>query len=150
MRRCTYHLNYPPEPAPGNTKKNYLFIQREDKFSVVRPREVAEKFIVKPTSNGEGTVHRYSTYESQLVMYFHLRNEKPFIRLTDRHVHRNEWLLNLGSRTSHLPFRECRHTDGNIHVVSWAMSGYYNSYEVDHWELAPATLAEHERFEWRV
>ena len=80
----------------------------------------------------------------------HFRLLKPFIRLIDRRLIRNQWLLNLGSRTSHLPFRECRHTDGNIHVVSWAVNEYWNDYEVDHWELAPATLAEGERFEWRV
>ena len=60
------------------------------------------------------------------------------------------WLLRLGSRASHLPFSCCRKSDGDRCCVlkNWSGNGYLCV--ATRWELAPTTLADDERFEWRV
>ena len=125
------------------------------------PRHEADKFIVAPTGDGEGIVElingdedqwRYvgeRTTERLAILEIDGFNE-PFLQVDEDGISRLRWLLHLGSHTSHLPFRRCRMDDGSIRRVLGAWGEDYRLYHVPHWELAPATLADDERFEWRV
>jgi len=42
------------------------------------------------------------------------------------------------------------HGDGSIKRILRAWNDDTTHWDVTHWELAPATLADDERFEWRV
>jgi len=42
------------------------------------------------------------------------------------------------------------HGDGSIKRILRAWNERGTRWDVTHWELAPATLADDERFEWRV
>ena len=66
---------------------------------------------------------------------------------------RADWILHLRSHASHLPFRRCRVGPDDSPRIERALSardGNGVGYTVGCWELAPATLADDERFEWRV
>ena len=64
-----------------------------------------------------------------------------------------QWLLNLESRTSHLPFRRGRgeswgRLSSSTLLALTAETAADTEFQVDHWELVPAMLAADERFEW--
>ena len=63
-----------------------------------------------------------------------------------------QWLLNLESRTSHLPFRQARGENWNFPgprdglssstlLALTAETAVDTEFQVDHWELVPAMLA---------
>ena len=135
-------------------------------------RGQADIFAIEPTGNGEGTVHDHPSGRYKLLVERSDRMIRPplscraklqFINISVTGVeglammpsHLSEsstpWLLHLGSHASHLPFRRCRvHGDGSIKRILRAWNERGTRWDVTHWELAPATLADDERFEWRV
>ena len=119
-------------------------------------RREADKFTIKPTRDGEGIIHN-SIYNAHVSYKSRdADNEKCMNLINNERSSRRPtpWLLHLRGNASHLPFRRCRmHGDGRICRVlkGWnkhAPGG--TQFHVTHWELSPATLADDERFEWRV
>ena len=119
-------------------------------------RREADKFTIKPTRDGEGIIHT-SIYNAHVSYKYRDANNDTCMNLVQDErlpLRPTPWLLHLGSHASHLPFRRCRmHGDGRICRVlkGWnkhAPGG--TPFHVNHWELAPATLTDDERFEWRV
>ena len=74
-----------------------------------------------------------------------------FLHIDEDGTSRVPWLLFLGnSHSSHLPFRRCRMENGTARHVLGYFDGDGLPQQVARWELAPATLADDERFVWRV
>ena len=170
LRRCPYYLLRPGGYGHTHIRFRYphatttrLDARIRDSASFVQ-RGQADKFAIQPsTSDGEAIVHdhpsviynstsrdrapsRYmmnlisSPYSNGLAMMWNGQTEAS-----------TPWLLHLGSHASHLPFRRCRmHGDGSIKRILRAWNDDTTHWDVTHWELAPATLADDERFEWRV
>ena len=161
LRRCPYYLLRTFELKHMRFPQGGEFItgrrMRGTTQSVVGvSRREADKFTIKPTRDGEGIIHssRYNAHVS-----YKLRdadNEKCMNLINNERSSRRPtpWLLHLGSHASHLPFRRCRmHGDGRICRVLKGWNKHAPSgipFYISHWELAPATLADDERFEWRV
>ena len=163
LRRCPYYLL-----RPGSFELKHMRFPQGGEFITGRrmrgttqsvvgvSRREADKFTIKPTRDGEGIIHN-SIYNAHVSYKSRDANNDTCMNLinNERSSRRpTPWLLHLGSHASHLPFRRCRmHGDGRICRVlkGWnkhAPSG--TPFHVAHWELAPATLADDERFEWRV
>ena len=144
LRRCPYYLLRPGGDGPthisfgGNSPAGVMAMSMS--------RRGADKFTIEPTMNGEGIIERIypSVYPDSLVTHFGGR-----ITIRYLHIEQAHWLLHLGSHASHLPFRRCRTFTG-VHRVLRALGRNGVEYSVGCWELAPATLADDERFEWRV
>ena len=169
LRRCPYYLLRPGGYGHTHIRFRYpratttLDARIRYSASFVQ-RGQADKFAIQPsTSDGEAIVHdhpsviynstsrdrapsRYmmnlicSPYSNGLAMMWNGQTEAS-----------TPWLLHLGSHASHLPFRRCRKSDGSIIRVLRAWNDRVGVVcQVPNWELAPATLADDERFEWRV
>ena len=119
-------------------------------------RREADKFTIEPTRDGEGII-RTSIYNAHLSYKFNDANNDTCMNLVHDErlpVGPTPWLLHLDLHASHLPFHRCRIPgDGRICRVlkGWnkhAPGG--TPFHVARWELSPATLADDERFEWRV
>jgi hypothetical protein len=156
LRRGPYYLLRPG----GNGPTHMRFQPPQHRYAISRLyadfvwRDEADKFTIRPTGNGEGTIHATSGYDDRLTY-----NNYPFrpwwrhLAVMRHHpsVASTPWILHLGSHASHLPFRRCRmHGDGSIKRILRAWNDDTTHWDVTHWELAPATLADDERFEWRV
>ena len=131
-------------------------------------RREAAKFIIKPAqtfdgaggyghgaAGGEGTIHRSTRHEDRLGLFTSYAHggDRTLIGVWTNHA--CQWLLNLESRTSHLPFRHGRgeswgRLSSYTQIALTAETAADTSFQVDHWELVPAMLAADERFEWRV
>ena len=133
-------------------------------------RREAPQFIIKPACRawpGEGTIHRswHGKASEEQLGFFDQTYQSTWFRGTMEGSHREgghligvwtnpkcQWLLNLESRTSHLPFRHGRDQppSRSCKLVLTAETAADTEFQVDHWELVPAMLAADERFEWRV
>ena len=136
-------------------------------------RGQADIFAIEPTGNGEGTVHDHPSGRYKFLVQRSDQIRPPLsscraklqvVDITTTGLKglammpnqfsdaSTPWLLHLGSHASHLPFRRCRmHGTGSIKRVLRAWNDQVGvATEVPHWELSPATLADDERFEWRV
>ena len=166
LRRCSYHvlhpnmnghalrLFYPRGPHSGRARPHGDFVWRDE----------ADKFAIEPTGDGEGIIRdhpsgRYNaTSRYHGLLTYQTYNNIAGLAMMSSHLLDasvpwlvpTPWLLHLGSHASHLPFRRCRNWDGDIVRVLRTWRENTTSYHVPHWELAPATLADDERFEWRV
>ena len=149
--RFLYHFpQYTPPPGPIG-RPNASFV----------PRRQADKFAIEPTGDGEGIIRDHPSGRYNATSRFHgILNYQIFhgtsaLRMMPDQNHQiidapTPWLLHLGSHASHLPFRRCRNEDGSIRRVLRVHRQDAASHDVPNWELSPATLADDERFEWRV
>ena len=180
LRRCPYYLLRPGGYGHTHIRFRYpratttLDARIRYSASFVQ-RGQADIFAIEPTGNGEGIVydHQSGRYKFLVERSDQIRPPLSSCRAKLQVVDitttglkglammpnqfsdaSTPWLLHLGSHASHLPFRRCRmHGDGRICRVlkGWnkhAPGG--TPFHVNHWELAPATLADDERFDWRV
>lgn len=160
-RRGPYLVRCGPPRVPGSVGSQGFGGRRYMDFRGLRAsrllRREAAKFVIKPAAlflgaGGEGTIHRSTRHEDQLCLfprYGHGEGGHLIGVWTDS---RYQWLLNLDSRTSHLPFRHGRDQppSRSCKLVLTAETAADAEFQVDHWELVPAMLAADERFEWRV
>ncbi len=161
LRRGPYYLLRPGGDGPTHMRFPPGYRQATNGQAIVPgvamagvSRREAAKFTIEPTRDGEGIIHA-SIYNANLSYGF--RGHEGICmtldhgeRLPRREPTPTPWLLHLGSHASHLPFRRCRKDDGSIRRVLQGWNLHDTPFHVTHWELAPATLADDERFEWRV
>ena len=166
LRRCSYHvlhpnmnghalrLFYPRGPHSGRARPHGDFVWRDE----------ADKFAIEPTRDGEGIIRdhpsgRYDKNAHHTISRYHgcltyqIYNGSWALKMMPSHFRDagpRPWLLHLGSHASHLPFRRCRNENGSIRRVLRMRREDGAFHDVPHWELVPATLADDERFEWRV
>ena len=180
LRRGPYYLLRPggngpthmkfQYPSAGRLAEGYGHLIRVRMSASFVQRGQADIFAIEPTGNGEGTVHDHPSGRYKFLVQRSDQIRPPLsscraklqvVDITTTGLKglammpnqfseaSTPWLLHLGSHASHLPFRRCR--DGGIKRVLRAWSDQaFVAYQVAHWELAPATLADDERFEWRV
>ena len=136
-------------------------------------RGQADIFAIEPTGNGEGIVYDHPSGRYKFLVERSDQIRPPLsscranLQVVDITTNglkglammpnqfsdaSTPWLLHLGSHASHLPFRRCRmHGTGSIKRVLRAWNDQVGVLsDITHWELSPATLADDERFEWRV
>lgn len=176
LRRGPYYLlrhGSVYEPGGGQSHIRFCDVGDRSWLESVSRRE-AEKFTIRPASRDEATIHtvkhcsrrEYRGNERRIVHerydahLSYLNEYAPLYAHGDpcMHLRRDEniphgptpWLLRQDSRASHLPFSCCLKSDGHRGCVfkNWSGGGYLCI--ATRWELAPATLADDERFEWRV
>ncbi|CAH0380103.1 unnamed protein product [Pelagomonas calceolata] len=168
LRRCPYYLL-----RPGGGPKHLRFFYPHGEHTIVdiRPnacfvsRRQADTFAIQPNSQWGGDYGNicdhpsrgYPTGRYQAFLTYQMYNNTSVLIMTPNHLLEasTPWLLHLSSHASHLPFRRCRNEDGSIpHVLKVHYEpengAIHQVHQVPHWELAPATLADDERFEWRV
>ncbi len=180
LRRCPYYLLRPrgngpthlkfQYPSAGRLAEGYGHLIRVRMSASFVQRGQADIFAIEPTGNGEGTVHDHPSGRYKFLVQRSDRIRPPLsscraklqfmttdagklLAMMPSHLSEasTPWLLHLGSHASHLPFRRCRmHGDGSIKRILRAWNDDTTHWDVTHWELAPATLADDERFEWRV
>ena len=149
LRHCPYYLL-----RPGGFGQTHLRFDPSGAMMTILsgvPRNVADKFRVKPTGAGEGTIEitNRGDFRGGLAMYEPGYYSEQFLSVYSS-PSRLRWLLHLGSNASHLPFRRAHTDTGAVRRVLRARDRNHAEYQVAHWELAPATLAADERSEWRV
>ena len=158
LRRGPYYVLYSGSNGHG---LRLLYPQGDDtrRYASFVPRRQADKFAIEPTGDGEGVIHdhpsgRYTvTSRHHGFLSYQIYNNHAVLSTMPTRIAQiaEAWLLHLGSHASHLPFRRCRmHGDGSIKRILRAWNDDTTHWDVTHWELAPATLADDERFEWRV
>lgn len=163
LRRCPYYLLRPgPHYLRLLCSGPTYFLPRLNASFV--PRRQADKFAIEPTGDGEGVIrdhpsgrydknahHTISRYHG--ILTYQIYNGSLALKMMPSHFRDagpTPWLLHLGSHASHLPFRRCRNENGSIRRVLRMRREDGAFHDVPHWELVPATLADDERFEWRV
>ena len=171
-RRGPYLVRCGPPRVPGSVGSQGFGGRRYMDFRGLRAsrllRREAAKFIIKPAqtfdgaggyghgaAGGEGTIHRSTRHEDRLGLFTSYAHggDRTLIGVWTNHA--CQWLLNLESHTSHLPFRHGRgeswgRLSSFTQIALTAETAVDTSFQVDHWELVPAMLAADERFEWRV
>ena len=179
LRRCPYYLLRPggngpthmkfQYPSAGRLAEGYGHLIRVRMSASFVQRGQADIFAIQPTGNGEGTVHDHPSGRYKFLVQRSDRIRPPLsscraklqfmttdagklLAMMPSHLSEasTPWLLHLGSHASHLPFRRCRMENGTARHVLRYFDGTGLPQQVAHWELAPATLADDERFEWRV
>ena len=180
LRRGPYYLLRPGGSGQRHIRFQYPRASRLETFEFHRlgkrssasfvQRGQADIFAIEPTGNGEGTVHDHPSGRYKFLVQRSDRIRPPLsscraklqfmttdagklLAMMPSHLSEasTPWLFHLGSHASHLPFRRCRmHGDGSIKRILRAWNDDTTHWGVTHWELAPATLADDERFEWRV
>ena len=160
-------------PSAGRLDYGYGHLLRVRMSAFFVQRGQADIFAIEPTGNGEGIVydHQSGRYKFLVERSDQIRPPLSSCRAKLQVVDitttglkglammpnqfsdaSTPWLLHLGSHASHLPFRRCRMPGtGSIKRVLRAWNDQVGVLsDITHWELAPATLADDERFEWRV
>ena len=180
LRRGPYYLLRPSGdgqrhmrfqfPSAGRLDYGYGHLLRVRMSAFFVQRSQADIFAIEPTGNGEGTVHDHPSGRYKFLVQRSDRIRPPLsscraklqfmttdagklLAMMPSHLSEasTPWLLHLGSHASHLPFRRCRmHGDGSIKRILRAWNDDTTHWDVIHWELSPVTLADDERFEWRV
>lgn len=177
MRRCTYHLcrpfhdeliyTYFEGGAEGMLARGVLRDRRHeaDKFIILKANQedhvtpLGEGIIrrINTRAVGESRSPRMGNLSLQVVPGTGESESRTYMRVwtpgigMEWSLDNAFWLLPLGSYASHLPFRDYRgRVGGHIYRVLRAMGPYGQQSSVEYWELAPATLAVDERFQWRV
>ena len=160
-------------PSAGRLDHGYGHLLRVRMSAFFVQRGQADIFAIEPTGNGEGIVYDHPSGRYKFLVersdqirppLSSCRAKLQVVDITTTGLKglammpnqfsdaSTPWLLHLGSHASHLPFRRCRmHGTGSIKRVLRAWNDQVGVLsDITHWELSPATLADDERFEWRV